>query len=168
MCTLSVIDDHCTAHKPLDLTCKVITQDPRFTELDKLFLNSVCCEVVDDPEAFQLVHDNSCVYAIHCPPRLLWKVKQTSYPALLIANNLRDKYEVWESSLIVSDTSENETKPPKDSTQSIAQQGKTNSEYYEEAFSLIQGCDEMAFPQLRYDFSSTMIYWRRSQKQDKL
>lgn len=122
------------------------------------------CVVVDDPEAFQHVHDDSFVYAIHCPIYLLWKVKERSCPALLVCNDLRNS---WFKELkwppAVPDQSGNEANPPEELLQGIAEQRKTDSKYYEETLSLIEDCEETAFPQLKYDFSDTMIYWRRSQ-----
>src|SRR5580698_3002014 len=65
-------------------------QDPRSTDLDKSFLESMGCELVKHPEAFQHVNQKSLVYAIHCAFQLLWKVKEKADPALLIINDIRE------------------------------------------------------------------------------
>jgi hypothetical protein len=141
-------------------------QDPRFTELDRQFLKSLDCQVVDDPEAFQHINDNSFVYAIHCPIRLLWKVKESSYPALLICNDIRNMSNaILESVPNASDHSRKEIGLSGERVQDVPLEKKTNAEYYEETLLLTRGCNETAFPQLKYDFSETMIYWRHLQKQ---
>lgn len=160
MCKFSIIDKHHVSDKPSDLSCQIIMQDPRFTELDKVFLKSMGCAIVDDPEAFQHVNQDSFIYAIHCPFYLLWKIKETSYPALLIGNDLRNYSKALESTPSLPDRSGNETEPSEESVQGKAEQRKISPVYYERTISLVQDCEETAFPQLRYDFSDTIIYWR--------
>jgi hypothetical protein len=139
-------------------------QDPRFTELDKLFLKSMGCAVVDDPEAFQCINNDSLVYAIHCPFYVFWKIKEGSHPTLLIGNDVRNLFQASKLSSSVPDLSGNETEPSEESIEGKVEQGKISSVCYEQTISLIENCEETAFPQLRYDFSDTMIYWRRSEK----
>lgn len=135
-------------------------QDPRSTDLDKSFLESMGCELVDHPEAFQHVNKNSVVYAIHCTFQLLWKVKERADPALLIANHIRDSsFEQIRYKPEVPDEPENELENSQQN-----EEEKTHLERYEKTCSLIQNCEEIAFPQLRNDFSDTVIYWRRSQR----
>jgi hypothetical protein len=162
----STIDKKLAADKPSDLSSPVIMQDPRFTELDKVFLKSMGCAVVDDPEAFLHVNQNSFVYAIHCPFFILWKVKETSYPALLIGNNLRNFFQAQKPSSYGPGQSGNELEPYEESRQGIGESGPIHSVHYEQTICLIQDCDETAFPQLRHDFSDTIIYWRRSGRRE--
>jgi hypothetical protein len=140
----------------------VIMQDPRSTDLDKSLLESMGCELVNHPEAFQHVNKNSLVYAIHCAFQLLWKVKERADPALLISNDLREsRFEQIRYTPEVPDPPENEWE---NSQQNEEEKEKTYLERYEKTCSLIQDCEEIAFPQLRNDFSDTVIYWRRLQR----
>jgi hypothetical protein len=139
-------------------------QDPRFTDLDKSFFKSMGCELVDHPEAFQHINKNSLVYAIHCPFQLLWKVKERIDPALLIVNDLRNSsFKEMTYTPDVPDQTTDEKMALEESQKSEEEKGKSDMERYEETCSLIQDCEEIAFPQLRYDFSATVIYWRRLQ-----
>jgi hypothetical protein len=141
----------------------VITQDPRFTDLDKSFLGSMGCKVVDHPEAFQYLNKNSLVYAIHCYFQLLWKVKERADPALLIINDIRDSsVEQIRYAPNVPDKPANEKRPLEESQQSEEDTRKIDLERYKETCSLIEDCEEISFPQLRNDFSATVVYWRRS------
>jgi hypothetical protein len=136
-------------------------QDPRSTDLDKSFLESMGCELVDHPEAFQHVNQKSLVYAIHCAFRLIWEVKERANPALLICNNLRN-----------SRFEQVEYKPdipgqPEDKLEILEQSGEKGVTYmdrYEKTRSSTQDCEEIAFPELRNDFSDTVIYRRCSQR----
>jgi len=137
-------------------------QDPRSTYLDKSLLESMGCELVDHPEAFQHVNKTSLVYAIHCAFQLLWKVKERANPALLISNDLRNsRFEEIRYTSEVPDPPENELEI---SQHTEEKKEKTYLERFEKTRSLIQDCEEMVFPQLRNDFSDTVIYWRCLQR----
>ncbi|KFY23277.1 hypothetical protein V493_05964 [Pseudogymnoascus sp. VKM F-4281 (FW-2241)] len=66
----------------------VIAQDPAFSPLDKEFLQSLGCEVLESPEGFDLINGDSLVYAIHCYPIVYDEVGKKGPPAVLIGNDL--------------------------------------------------------------------------------
>jgi hypothetical protein len=132
-------------------------QDPRFTDLDKSFLESMGCKVVDDPQAFEYVNKGSLVYAVHSAFQLLWKVKEKADPALLIVNDLREsRFEQINYRPDVPDDPADELL----NSQRTEEKEKIYLQRYEQTCSLKQFCEEIAFPELRSDFSDTMIYWR--------
>jgi hypothetical protein len=135
-------------------------QEPRFTDLDKSLLESMGCEVVDHPGAFQHINQNTFVYAIHCAFHLLWNVKEKADPALLIANNLRDMR--FEEITYRPEGLDQAVDDLENSQQTEEEKEKAYLERYEKTCSLKQGCEEIAFPELRNDFSDTTIYWRRA------
>lgn len=67
----------------------VAQQDPAFTSLDREFLSSFNHTVVDDPEGYKKVTENSLVYAIHCYPDVYDGVRKAATPAVLIGNDLK-------------------------------------------------------------------------------
>lgn len=134
-------------------------QEPRFTDLDTSLLESMGCEVVDHPQAFQYINQNTLIYAIHCALQLLWNVKEKADPALLIVNNLRDKG--FEEITYRSEAPDQPIDYLENSQQTEEEKERTYLERYEGICSLKQGCEEIVFPELRsHDFSDTMIYWR--------
>ncbi|KFZ12901.1 hypothetical protein V502_06876 [Pseudogymnoascus sp. VKM F-4520 (FW-2644)] len=66
----------------------VIAQDPAFSPLDNEFLQSLGFEVLQSPEGFDLINENSLVYAIHCYPIVYDQVGKKGPPAVLIGNDL--------------------------------------------------------------------------------
>ncbi len=136
-------------------------QEPRFTDLDRSLLESMGCEVVNHPQAFEHVNQNSLVYAIHCAFQLLWNIKEMADPALLIVNDLRDsRFEE------IRHRPEALSQPAAESEnlqQNEEEQERAYLKRYDETCSLKQDCEEIVFPELRNDFCDTMIYWRRSQ-----
>jgi len=67
---------------------KVVAQDPQFTDLDKEFLTSLGCAVVEDPEAFKEIKEGTLVYAIHCYAKVYKAVSEAPQPALLIGTDV--------------------------------------------------------------------------------
>ncbi len=151
----------------------IVMQDPRFNDLDKVFLLAQGYNVVDNPRAWGHIKQASLIYAPHCPTRLFSSIKKRARPAVLICNNLRN------SMLQVSGGSQDNSvdspqeadgnnieKSTQDSTMQPQQGGATNEKpesIDEHLLSLIEDCEETPFPQLRHDFSDTMIYWRHSE-----
>jgi len=136
-------------------------QDPRSTDLDRSFLEPMGCELVDHPEAFQHVNQKSLVYAIHCAFQLIWEVKERANPALLICNNLRDsRFEQIKYKSGIPGQPEDKL----EILQQIEEKEETYMDRYEKTCSLMQDCEETAFPELRNNFSDTVIYWRRSRR----
>lgn len=61
-----------------------IAQDPVYSPLDKPFLRSMDITVVDDPDAFSLIDENSLVFLIGTFPRILWWIGDRVLPAAII------------------------------------------------------------------------------------
>lgn len=136
-------------------------QEPRFTDLDISLLESMGCKVVDHPQAFEHVNKSSLVYAVHCAFELLWKVKERADPALLIVNDLQEtRFEQIAQRSHVPDEPAYESE---NSHQTEEEKENTYLERYHQTCSLKIGCQEIVFPELRNDFSDTMIYWRGTQ-----
>jgi hypothetical protein len=69
-------------------TMPVVLQGPQFTELDKEFLCSLGYIVVEDPEAFKSIKEDSLVYAIHCYVDVYKAVSEGTRPAVLIGTDI--------------------------------------------------------------------------------
>lgn len=69
---------------------KVVLQDPQFTELDKEFLGGMGYKVVDDPDAFRRITEDSLVYAIHCYVDVYKAISEGPKPALLIGTDIEN------------------------------------------------------------------------------
>lgn len=71
----------------------VVQQDLAFTKLDVEFLSSLTLKqsVVEDPKAFNIVAEESLVYAVHCYLQIYDKVRKVAIPAILIGNDLDGK-----------------------------------------------------------------------------
>jgi hypothetical protein len=130
-------------------------QDPHFTDLDKSFLETTGYEVVEDPKAFELISDGTLCYAMHCYRKVLWKVTDTASPTVLICTNLREF-------LLDTVNAPSNTTPTAQSPQEVGDQHEYIVENPAKIRSMLQGYDEIPFPQLKNDFSDTIIYWRRS------
>lgn len=157
------------AGAPLD---KIIMQDPRFTDLDKAFLAAQGYNVVDSPLAWTHIRRESLIYAPHFPTDLFSNITITARPAVMICNNLRN------SMLQATGIPQNNVVnfPQKADGNNIdtaindltvqLQEGvemKENTGSIDgHLLSLTEDCEETPFPQLRYDFSDMMIYWRQS------
>ncbi|PMD14308.1 hypothetical protein NA56DRAFT_711127 [Hyaloscypha hepaticicola] len=115
---------------------EVVLQDPQFTELDKEFLGGMGYRVVDDPDAFRSITEDSLVYAIHCYVNVYKAISEGPKPALLIGTDIENFGRFG---------SKETTEAAKKSLEEM-----------------VEGCEVLEFPQVRHDFSDTKIYWRRS------
>jgi hypothetical protein len=124
-------------------------QEPHFTELDKQFMKSMNYEIVEDPEAFSKISENSLVYAVHCYPALYQSIGRQGRPALLIGNDLKgyiDKLCVMNSTTPLTLLTEYRSRDA------------DSQEIIEDLARLIKGSNAADFPQNRYDFTDTKIY----------
>jgi hypothetical protein len=127
-------------------------QDPHFSDLDQLFLQSLGYEVVKDPEAFAHIDSRSLAYAIHCESPIYMKIREGAWPALLIGNSLQHKLALnHDTSSALLDDISGESLP----------EGSTQK--HQDLLSMVDDSDEVHFPQLDNYFADTMIYWRHSQ-----
>lgn len=69
---------------------KKVTQEPRATDLDRKFLESLNFESLEDPEGYKRIDEGSLVYAIHCYPALYQQVSKQLRPAVMVANDLNE------------------------------------------------------------------------------
>jgi hypothetical protein len=67
---------------------KVILQDPQYTALDKEFLISLGYVVLEDPDAFKEIGEESLVYAIHCYAKVYKEVSNGRRPKVLIGTDV--------------------------------------------------------------------------------
>lgn len=58
--------------------------------MDKQLLKELSYTVVEDPEAFEQIGENTLVYAIHCYADVYTKVSKQQRPALFIGTNLEN------------------------------------------------------------------------------
>ncbi|KAL3422684.1 sensitivity to red light reduced-srr1 [Phlyctema vagabunda] len=112
-------------------------QDPQFTPLDKEYLESQGYKVVDDPMAFDHITETTIVYAIHCYAEVYERVSKSSRPALLVSTDVKNF----------------DGHAPSNATVAALE-------------TLVEGCEELDFPQLRHDFSDTKLYWRSDKEPD--
>lgn len=127
-------------------------QDPHFSDLDQLFLQSLGYAVVRDPEAFSHIDSRSLVYAIHCERPIYVKVWEGAWPALLIGNSLQHKLALNND---ISST------PLDDILTESLPGGSTQK--HQDLLSMVENSDEVHFPHLENYFSDTRIYWRHMQ-----
>ncbi|RDW62275.1 hypothetical protein BP6252_11708 [Coleophoma cylindrospora] len=105
-------------------------QDPHFSALDKEYFNSLGYKVLEDPAAFSHITSSTLVYAIHCYAKVYAEINKGPKPAILVA----------------TDTKNFGIHTPADVVKEIED--------------LVEECEQTEFPQLRHDFSDTLIYWR--------
>jgi hypothetical protein len=67
-----------------------VFQDPQFTDTDKQLLRELGYEVVEDPEAFRHIEEESLVYALHCYADVYKKVSEQKRPALFIGTDVEN------------------------------------------------------------------------------
>ncbi|RKF71635.1 hypothetical protein GcM1_250067 [Golovinomyces cichoracearum] len=116
----------------------VVVQDPQYLELDEEFISSLGWTTVRDPKAFGLIGESSLVFAIHCYWEIYHAIIKASKPLVLIGTKM-DNFENFDT------TSSEEL-----------------SNKMEIIKRMVEDYQEIDFPQLRYDFSDTVIYWRQS------
>ncbi|CAG8980309.1 hypothetical protein HYALB_00013011 [Hymenoscyphus albidus] len=116
----------------------VYLQDPAFTSLDTEYLQKLEYTVLPDPEAFEHIDGNTLVYAIHCYANIYEKVGKRENAAVMICTDM----EMFESSRIE----------------------KEESEANKTLQVMVDGYEKIPFPQIRSDFSDTIIYWRRDEE----
>ncbi|KAF4627285.1 hypothetical protein G7Y89_g10870 [Cudoniella acicularis] len=119
----------------------IVFQDPIYTDMDKQLLCHLGHQVVEDPAGFESIGEDTLVYAIHCYGDVYRKVAEGIKPAILICTDL-DNFGKFN----LSETTEEATKVFED---------------------IVDGCEKIDFPQLRYDFSDTKIYLRQTEEQLK-
>ncbi|KFY21425.1 hypothetical protein V491_02992, partial [Pseudogymnoascus sp. VKM F-3775] len=69
---------------PQTMSQKPVAQDPSFTPLDAEFLSSLGFAVVDDPEGFLAITENTLVYSIGGYLDMEWVISQGPWPGALI------------------------------------------------------------------------------------
>lgn len=116
----------------------VFVQDPQYLELDEEFISSLGWTTVRDPKAFRLIGESSLVFAIHCYWEIYHAIIKASKPSVLIGTKM-DNFEKFDT------TSSEEL-----------------SNKMEIIKRMVEDYQEIDFPQLRHDFSDTVIYWRQS------
>ncbi|EPQ65338.1 Bgt-2956 [Blumeria graminis f. sp. tritici] len=114
----------------------VVVQDPQYTETDETFLSTRGWRVVKDPQAFDFVCESSLVFAVHCYIEIYKSIaSRNKAPAVIIGTKM-DNFKRMENSLDMIETAlllDN----------------------------MVEECEAIDFPQIRYDFSDTKIYWRK-------
>ncbi|CCU77159.1 hypothetical protein BGHDH14_bgh02760 [Blumeria hordei DH14] len=114
----------------------VVVQDPQYTEIDETFLSKRGWRVVKDPQAFDLVCESSLVFAVHCYKEVYKSIaNKNKGPAVLIGTKM-DNFKRMENS------------PDMTETALLLDE-------------MVEECEAIDFPQIRYDFSDTKIYWRK-------
>ena len=78
-----------------------VFQDPQFSAADKVFLSSLGYEVVDDPEAFAKITEDSLVYAIHCYPDVYKSVSEGPRPVVLVGTDV-EKFRKFDTYVFVA------------------------------------------------------------------
>lgn len=67
-----------------------IAQDPDFTELDEAFLETCDIDIVQDPQGFAAINENTLVFMIGGIRSLAEVMSRGPYPAAMILTTLRD------------------------------------------------------------------------------
>lgn len=67
---------------------EVVFQDPAFNAQDKSFLASLGYTVLDDPQAFAKIDDNTFLFAPHLEVGPLATALENSAPAVCISNDM--------------------------------------------------------------------------------
>ena len=114
---------------------KRVIQEPMFTQIDKDFCVELGFEVVDTPDAFPMVDEQTLVYGIHMELRTYYLALAT-LPTAFIGGGLDE----WDR-VIDFDPSLKEFVGP------ISKMDATYTKY--------------PFPDMNYIFSSTTMYWRK-------
>ncbi|KAK0737373.1 hypothetical protein B0T21DRAFT_163216 [Apiosordaria backusii] len=114
---------------------KCFIQEPRFTQIDKEFCAKLDLEAVDSPGGFDLVDENTLLFAIHLELELCNLAMRKTLPAIFIGTGLEE----W---LRVVDGTKERPGP------------------LHRFFKLEGNYQKLAFPDLDYIFSSTSIYWK--------
>ncbi|TQS39455.1 hypothetical protein Golomagni_00019 [Golovinomyces magnicellulatus] len=127
-----------TIFQVIDKAVPVAVQDPQYLELDEEFISSLGWTVVRDPKAFGLIGENSLVFAIHCYWEIYHSIIKASKPSVLIGTKMNNFEKL-------------------DTTSSEELSNKM-----EIINRIVEDYQEIDFPQLRHDFSDTVIYWRQS------
>ncbi|TAQ83050.1 hypothetical protein B7494_g8627 [Chlorociboria aeruginascens] len=117
----------------LNHSSQCVFQDPQFAATDTEFLTSLGYTVVEDPDAFSYIKENTLVYAIHCYARVYQSISEGPRPAILISTNVENfgKFILSEESVQIAESLEKMVEP-------------------------YQSFD---FPALRHDFSDTKVYF---------
>lgn len=71
---------------PTDIKICVI-QDPVFGDVDRAFLERLGCQVVDDPEAFKLIDEETFVWACGSEQHVDKSIAGGVHPAALISGD---------------------------------------------------------------------------------
>lgn len=122
-------ESHCQ-HK-----IKRVIQEPMFTQIDRDFCVELGFEVVDTPDAFPMVDEQTLVYGIHMELRT-YHLALATLPTAFIGGGLDE----WER-VIDFDPSLKEFVGP------ISKMDATYTKY--------------PFPDMNYIFSSTTMYWQK-------
>ncbi|SPQ19190.1 4b58bd9d-08b4-4186-b050-c129f4a80113 [Thermothielavioides terrestris] len=117
---------------------KCVVQEPRFTQTDKEFCARLGLQVVENPDAFALVDENTLLFGIHMELDI-YNQALASLPGIYVGAGLEE----WEK---VVDHDDGDSKSP------LAAFSRMKAAY-----------DQYPFPDLDYMFSSTVMYWRREQ-----
>jgi hypothetical protein len=118
-----------------DIRC--VVQEPRFTQTDREFCTRLGLEVVDSPDAFAMVDENTLLYGIHMELDI-YNQALASLPGLFVGASLKE----WEKVV-------NHDSKAKSPLAAFSTMDATYASY--------------TFPDFDYMFSSTIMYCRRSQ-----
>ncbi|KAK3372313.1 hypothetical protein B0H63DRAFT_484327 [Podospora didyma] len=117
---------------------KCIIQEPGFTQTDKDFCAELGLEVAETPGAFPMVDASTLVFGIHMELRTYHQAL-ANLPAIFIGAGLDEWKKVIDFEPGIQDL-----------LRSISEMDATYNKY--------------SFPDLNYMFSSTTVYWRKSEE----
>ncbi|CAP67719.1 uncharacterized protein PODANS_1_16090 [Podospora anserina S mat+] len=118
---------------------KCFIQEPRFTQIDKEFCSKLDLEAVDSPGGFDLVDENTLLYAIHVELEICNLAMRKSLPTVFIGTGLDEWLRVVDGT-------------------------KERPGHLHRFFKLEDNYHKLPFPDLDYIFSSTSIYLREDQQ----
>lgn len=121
---------------------KRVVQEPMFTQLDKDICVELGFEVVDTPDAFPMVDEQTLVYGIHMELHTYYLALAT-FPSVFIGGGLDE----WERVVDFEPSLKKFIGP-------IAEMDATYTKY--------------PFPDMNYIFSSTTMYWRKGHNAPQL
>ncbi|KAK0664501.1 hypothetical protein QBC41DRAFT_259211, partial [Cercophora samala] len=117
---------------------KCYIQEPRFTQIDKEMCSKLDLEAVDSPGGFDLVDENTLLFAIHLELEICNLAMKKSLPAVFIGTGLDEWLRVVDGT-------------------------KERPGHLHRFFELEGDHRKLTFPDLDYIFSSTSIYLRADQ-----
>ncbi|KAL2260667.1 hypothetical protein VTK26DRAFT_5252 [Humicola hyalothermophila] len=129
------IVDHLKSQSNQEISCLI--QEPRFTEIDKEFCSTLGLKVVESPEAFAHVDENTLLFGIHMELHV-YNQAMPRLPGIYIGTSLDE----WEKAV----------RPDAVGGESLSRFSIMDATY-----------DTYNFPELGFLFWGTIMYWRRSE-----